>query len=116
MRSLALLLVVGVTLCGCSVSQTPGPHATINDVAAKPQLDSGYRLIAVDGRPVERARSALATVVPFALVEPGRRALTLEAKRDPALEHVTISAELEEGKRYRFAVEGGNIVVVEDTD
>ena len=116
MRSLALTLVMGATLCGCSISADRKPHATINDVTVKAELDSGYRLIAVDGAPVERAQGHVATVVPFAIVKPGHRTLTLEDKGDPRMEHVTISADLEEGKRYRFAVHEGDVVVVEETD
>jgi len=110
------ILVLAFALCGCSTMRHEIPHATINDVAVRSELNSGYRLVAVDGRPVERQKSKVNTVVPYAIITPGNHTLTLEPELGSNNPKTTISANIEEGKHYRFAVKEGNVVVVEDID
>jgi hypothetical protein len=96
----------------------------VNDVTVRPEFNSGYTLVAVDGKPVVRAHgtgmNSPVTYVPFAWVEPGTHSLTLKLADDfkgnpPKLkEEVTLTAKLEVDKRYRFAIKDGAITVVED--
>jgi hypothetical protein len=79
-------------------------------------LDSGYRLVAVDGKPVKRQDSHWVTVVPFAILEPGAHMLTLERGIGSDARTTTVSVLLEAGKRYRFKAEAETVVVVEDTE
>ena len=114
--SCIVILVLVLALCGCSALRNQRPHATINDLTVSAELDSGYRLIAVDGKPVEREEGIVNTVVPFAIVAPGNHTLTLEPQSASNNPKTKISVNVDAGKRYRFAVEKGNVVVVEDVD
>ena len=117
-----VLAVGAVTLAACACasceSSTPAaPHAVINDVAVKHTVDSGYHLVAVDGKPVERVQSdGLITYVPLAIVEPGTHTLSLEPRDGSTPEVTTVTTTLEAGKRYRFKRENNSVTVVEDVD
>ena len=91
-------------------------HAEINDVTVRQELQTGYRLVAVDGKPVQRLKSSVNTVIPFAVVPPGNHTLGLEPDLHSDKPRITISADLAEGKRYRFAAREQGVVVVEDVD
>jgi hypothetical protein len=109
-----------IAVCGCAStgSLVSAPHATLNDVAVKMEHEAGYKLVAVDGKPVERRQSRVSSVVPFALIEPGTHKLSLELKKtvisNPEL--TTITASFEAGKQYRFKVDQDVVTVVEDIE
>ena len=115
-REAVLTLVIVLAVCGCSSLRHQTPHAIINDVAVGQESDTGYHLAAVDGKPVERQRSHINTVVPFAIVAPGHHTLILEPKLGSNNKRTSIQVDVEEGKRYRFAVNEGNVVLIEDVD
>ena len=114
----AKIFIVGIVLGGCvaTASRVHGPHATIDDVAVPATLDSGYKVVAVDGKPVERARSSIDTVVPVAIIQPGTHTLSIEPHFGATLEATTVSAAFEAGKRYRLKFEDEGVTVVEDAD
>jgi hypothetical protein len=88
----------------------------INDVNLAQPLDSGFRLVAVDGRPVKRQNSHWIDVIPYAILEPGAHTLTLERRVGSDSATTTVSASLEAGKRYRFKAEAESVVIVEDAE
>ena len=118
MRGYSVIYITAITLCGCAspAPRVDRPHATVNDVAVRAPLDSGYQVVAVDGKPVKRARSSIHTVVPFALIEPGSHTLSVEPRSGGTLKATTVSASFEAGKRYRLKLENDEVTVVEDAD
>jgi len=92
------------------------PYCLINDVNVAVSSDSGYRLVAVDGKPVKRQSSHWDTVIPYAILEPGVHTLTLERRIGSDATTTKVSASLEAGKRYRFKGEAETVVVVEDAE
>jgi hypothetical protein len=79
-------------------------------------VDPGYEVTAVDGKPVERARSPICTVVPYAIIEPGVHTLSLKPPSWSNIKATTVSASFESGKRYRLELNNEEVTVVEDTD
>ncbi len=120
-RTFLLVFVLSSAICGCAIER---PHAVVNDVSVRQEFDSGYTLVAVDGKPVERAHgkgmNSLVDYVPFAWVEPGTHSLTLKrsvnsnSKIPPVKAEVTITATLEANKRYRFDAKEGTVTLVDD--
>ena len=53
-------------------------------------------------------------MIPNALVPPGQHTLTVEPETGSNGQKTTISANLEAEKRYRFAIQNGNVALVED--
>ena len=100
----------GLLLCGCvsSTGSVGGRQAIVDDVTGKAPYLSGYCVDAVDGKPVRRATSSTVTVIPMALVDPGRHALTIGER--------TVTAVFEAGKSYRIKNEHGTLSVVEKVD
>ena len=79
-------------------------YAIFDDVSST-GTSSGYRLIKIDGKDVQRDSSQIATVIPYAHLEPGNHELTF--KRDfndicsyDRPEELTLGAEIEAGKKY----------------
>ena len=104
-------------ILGCPSPSDPFPQnkAIINDIAVRQSLDSGYRVIAVDGKPEERANSPhIITVAPVVLVDGGEHTLTLESQGDKKLPNKTLVAVFEATKRYRIKKDGPVFSVVED--
>jgi hypothetical protein len=110
---LAALLVVS----GCA---TERPRGIINDLSVRQEFDSGYALVAVDGKPVDRPGHVEATTAPpFAWVDAGEHKLTLQPKlqdsKDPTLQkELTITAKIEPNKKYRFDKQNDRVTLVED--
>ena len=103
-------LALACLLTGCSMSK---PIARINDVAVPKGIDSGYRVIAVDGGAAVRASGELATVVPLVEVPPGPRTLRIQRQGEDPIE---ITATLEPDHRYRIATKkDGTAVLVPDS-
>lgn len=116
MRHLLCILSV-LVLIGCSDPDGPvGKNtARINDVAVPISLDTGYKVVEVDGKLAVRARSAFMTVVPFVIVPVGQHTLSVKPKQGPGDAKafvVTVVA----GKTYRIAdTANGNLSLVEDS-
>ena len=121
MRAIWILTALVFASCGCAVER---PHAVINDMTVRPEFETGYRVVAVDGKPVERAHgkvpSSISSIAPLAWVQPGKHSLTLQMDNDLKEKHaelpqeVTISAKLEADKRYRIAMKDGTAALVPD--
>jgi hypothetical protein len=107
---------MATVVCGCSSLRHETPHATINDVAVRQEINTGYQLVAVDGKPVERCRSHIQTMVPYAIVAPGHHTLTLEPESGSDNKKTLIQVNVEEGKRYRFSRRENGVALVEDVD
>ncbi len=117
MRLYGTVFGVALLCCGCSTSRSLAPHAIVNDVSSvKPAIDSGYRVVAVDGEPVERVRSSTVTMIPDAIIPAGKHTLTLESKDDSSAAQKTATGDFAVGKHYRLTKQGESIVVVEQTD
>jgi hypothetical protein len=95
-------------LSGCSMNK---PISRINDVAVPKGIDSGYRVIAVDGGAAVRASGEDATVVPFVELPPGPHTFKIQREGEEPLE---ISSTLEPDKRYRIATKKGTPFIMED--
>ena len=108
--SLCLLVSLGLlaSLAGCSMQPR---QAMINDVAIPQAMDAGYRVVAVDGEPADRARDEIQTLAPYVVLEPGTHTLTLESSETK--QRTAITAEVEPDKHYRIALEAGTPVLVE---
>ena len=121
MRAIWVLVAALLVSCGCAVER---PHAVINDMTVRPEFETGYRVVAVDGKPVERAHgkvpSSISSIAPLAWVEPGTHKLTLQmdndlkAKNSDQPQELTISAKLEAEKKYRIAKKNGTVALVPD--
>jgi hypothetical protein len=111
--ALAALLIVS----GCAAER---PRGVINDLSVRPEFDSGYALVAVDGKAVDRPGHGEATTAPpLAWVDAGEHKLTLQPKlqdsKDPTLQkEVTITAKIEPYKKYRFDKQADRVTLVED--
>ncbi len=124
MRISATIVVGALIVSGCA-STDPNlktAHATINDVSVRSSEESGYRVISVDGKSVERIQSpGLATIIPFAIVKPGVHTLGLEPDRlntesGQDRKATTVTATFEQDKRYRIQLDQETVTVVEDRD
>jgi hypothetical protein len=116
MQKLIVAASAALAICGCTMER---PRAIVNDLSVREEFDSGYALVAVDGKPVERAGEGVSTTPPFAWVDSGEHALTLKPKhsdsKDPTLQsEVTITAKVEPYKKYRIAKQNDRISLVED--
>jgi hypothetical protein len=123
MRMLIVFSAILIASAGCALER---PHAIVNDVSVRQEIDSGYKLVAVDGKKVRRARgsgiNSLVDYVPVAWVEPGTHSLTLRRSTisntdDSASKNeVTITATLEANKSYRVAVKDGTVSLTDDNE
>jgi len=121
MRAIWILVALLSVSCGCAVER---PHAIVNDMTVRPEFETGYRVVAVDGKPVERAHgkvpSSITSFAPLAWISPGSHSLTLQmdndfkAKNSELPPEVTISAKLEADKKYRIAKKDGSVALVPD--
>ena len=93
---------------GCMLNK---PIARINDVAVPKGIDSGYRVIAVDGGAAVRASGEDATVIPFVELSPGPHTFRIQREGEEPLE---INSTLEPAKRYRIATKKGTPFIMED--
>lgn len=93
-------IVVLVVSMGCSSSMQS--KARINDVSVRPELDAGYNVTAVDGKPVVRAKGEFKTTVPMALVDPGAHVFSIAHRESKA--QTELKAEVAPGVQYRIAV------------
>ena len=103
--TLAALCIVGGLSCG-------SPTARIEDFV----LGGRAELLAVDGQPVGRARSRYVTVVPVALVRPGRHAFLVRMRTGEggvATDTLVVSATVVAGRRYRFEDRDGTLQLIE---
>lgn len=91
-------LILSAVGCAASVA----PQARINDVSVRRELDTGYNVTAVDGKPVVRARGAYKTTVPMALVEPGAHTFSLAHRESKTQSE--LKAEVAPGVQYRIAL------------
>jgi len=100
-------------LFGCA---NPKPRAFINDVSVPYAINTGYTVAAIDGKPVERLRGKVVTMVPYAIVVPGTHSLTLRPEKTSELpqEDISITTTFEADKTYRVASQDGRISMVED--
>jgi hypothetical protein len=110
--------MIGLTvaiICGCTSTKhiADGPHAVINDVAVPG--GAPYKIVAVDGNPVERCQHWIHTVVPYVVVAPGTHTLSLDVYPGKDLQPATVVGSFEAGKRYRLEVGGRGPAVVEDS-
>lgn len=113
------ITVVGAVvtaICGCisSARRLDARYAIVDDVTGKAPSESGYCVVAVDGKPVQRARSGVDTVIPMALIDPGEHELSLNTRNAGSPAETIVSATFEAGKRYRIKNENGEVSVVED--
>jgi hypothetical protein len=98
-----------VALAGLSCE---APRASINDC-----MGGRARLIAVDGKPVERARSKYVTVIPFARVKAGTHTFRVRMREDESgapAETLLVSATVVAGKVYRFEERSGALQLTEE--
>jgi hypothetical protein len=108
---LALVGAVGAAVSLCILFFAAG-RARIDDLRG-----DGVRLIAVDGLAPRRAQNPYVTVVPVALVEPGRHTFGVHvrgASSDAFAETLRVSASVEAGKTYRFQAHDGTVQLAED--
>ena len=78
-------------------------------------VGGSHWIVKVDGKEVDRVKhGTFVTRVPLALVEPGKRELTLKKdfQSDKGRE-LTKNFTFEEGKRYRLVLDSGEIRIVE---
>ena len=110
MARLVCVLIVAIATCGCvsTFDNVSSRHAIINDVTVRDPYLADYCVQAVDGEPVQRVSSPVATMVPLAIAEPGEHTLTIGKS------HVT--AYFESGKSYRIKKENDALSVVEKAD
>jgi hypothetical protein len=93
-------------------------HALLNDVSVKITEDSGYTVIAVNGKKETRVRSNFYTVVPYVVLEPGRN--TIDVQKEMSLGssgalpvQARFVAEVESWKEYRICLENGVFSLIE---
>jgi len=107
-RILRAAVVLCLSLAGLSCE---APKAVIDDV-----LEGHARILTVDGRAVARAHSRVVTMVPSALVPPGRHTfrVRIESPGDAPDETLLVSATVAAGKWYRFEGAGQTLRLVEE--
>lgn len=89
------------------------PKASIEDFV----LGGRAELLAVDGQAVERAQSQHVTVVPVALVKPGRHAFLVKmaaSERGVPADSFVVSATVVAGRHYHFEARDGMLLLVEN--
>ena len=118
MRNAICLVLLLMTVPGCVSGGNlfPADKAIINDLDVRTPLDSGYRVTLVDGKPAERARSAIVSVIPYVLVEAGEHTLELESQIDESLPAAKVTSTFEAGNQYRLKREGDVLAVVKDVE
>jgi len=88
-----------VFLVGCSARGDSRESTAVIDDGRT--YRGGLHLLAIDGQEPQRARSAIHTVIPVVLVEPGVHSFTVKGSVEP------FTAEVEAGKRYRVLAING---------
>ncbi|MBC8871357.1 MAG: hypothetical protein H8E44_18175 [Planctomycetes bacterium] len=111
--TVAVILVTALGGCVSSPLHSVDRHAIVDDVTSKAPYIADNCVVAVDGKPVRRARSPTVTVIPMALVEAGEHTLTLNILSKDSLAYSTVTATFEAGKGYRIKSENGELSVVE---
>jgi hypothetical protein len=68
MRDYFIIGLIAVALCGCTsaASRARNTYALLDDVSVPQEPNYDYKVVAVDGKPVERMHGYLATYVPYA--------------------------------------------------
>ncbi|MDZ4819207.1 MAG: hypothetical protein SGJ20_09570 [Planctomycetota bacterium] len=106
-------LLAVTMVAGCSASRPSSANrAVLHDCSPPRDFDTGYSVIAVDGRPVERASHPIHTVVPQALIPAGTHTLALDADDDPT-KVATVTAHFEAGKSYQLEMTDGQLGIAE---
>ena len=105
------LLTIAITCLALAGLSCEAPKAVIDDV-----FSHRARILTVDGAPVTRMHSRVVTMVPSALVPPGRHTfrVRMEAEGDSPEETLLVSATVAAGKRYRFEGAGKTLRLVEE--
>jgi hypothetical protein len=93
---------------GCSANK---PIARIDDVSVPKELNSGYRVVGVDGGETARARSRFITVVPEVELSAGPHTIQVQRDGEAPIEIKTTFAP---NKRYRIAANEGAPTIIED--
>jgi hypothetical protein len=107
MRHILTTAVLLVVASGCS------------DRAGKAVIDDypgggGYKIVSIDGTPLERASSAIATMVPYILAKPGTHAF--KATTLQGAEQFAFNATVNADRKYRVvAAAGGNLALTDVT-
>lgn len=98
-------------VCGCAVQQ---PLASINDVLINKPNDTGYTVVAVDGKAVDRKKPGTKqTTSPLVQVLPGTHEFTLQKKDDPQQE-LKLQATVASAKEYRLSqAADGSLTLIE---
>ena len=109
MRYLPLILL----LCLAACSGDDYSSAKINDVSVPVQLDTGYRVVSVDGKAPDRQSSQFVTMVPYVLVNAGEHAIVVESDAGDRKE---VMGTFDEATTYRISEnEEGELVFILDT-
>jgi hypothetical protein len=116
MRDYFIIGLIAVALCGCTspASRARNTYALLDDVSVPQEPNYDYKVVAVDGKPVERMHGYLATYVPYAVIEPGNHTLSLDPDVLSTAQATTLSASFEAGKTYRIKRENETVTVVEE--
>lgn len=117
---MVLITAVGILVMACSgcissAGRLDARYAIVDDVTREAPFVSGSCVVAVDGKPVQRARSGVVTVIPMALVDPGEHTLSLKSHDADLPAETTVSATFEACKRYRIKHENGEVSIVEES-
>ncbi len=111
--SLALLAVVMIVVGAFSLVGSD-EKATINDVAVPIEMDSGYRVVEINGEAPERMSHPFVTVVPYVVIIPGKNHIEIEPV-DGNGKRESFYFTPEAGVAYRISIkEGGGYTLVED--
>ncbi len=113
-----MLLVCAISIVtGCS---SDAKNALINDVAIPVNEDSGYEVIAVNGKPPNRVRNDYITMVPFVVLEPGPNMIEVKQKHGSAIgksampKTSTFNVVVSKNKKYRIHFENGVFSLVDE--
>src|SRR6185369_6520257 len=104
-KTTSFILGITLFLASCAKNDATVRDAQINDVAVPSELDSGYMVVAIDGRPEKRVKGIINTYVPFVVIAPGEHTLTIQKR--PYLnskEKISGKVKVESGLRYRLQV------------
>ena len=90
-----------LTLSACLGCALGGNNTKTSAFIDDGLTSNGFRIAAVDGSPPARSTHPVMTMVPYIIVEPGTHEFTVEG------ETRSFRAKVEQGKRYRTAVQDG---------
>ncbi len=111
-----VICVIVMVLCGCAFAPpvVDRSRAAIDDVSVPGGVK--YEIVAVDGKPVERWRHPVHTVIPYVIVEPGTHTLSLQPRPGEDRMPATVVGSFEAGKRYRLELDGQEPNIIEDAE